>query len=198
MAAPTKALFTVADLEDFPDDGARRELIDGVLYVDGQPSEDGQRLMPPPQWRHQRVAGRTLRRLLDYTDTHGGDAVGGPGVKRDAVNYVEPDVVLVTAEAIPTVGQPYAELPPALVVEVSSPSTRTHDLVRKRAWYEATGVVEFWFVDLDIDRVEVYRLGDDGRYAPPELVGRGGRISPPHLAGLVVEVEDILGPAAAT
>lgn len=195
MAAPVQTRFTVADLDDFPDDGARRELIDGVLYVDGQPSDDGARLMPPPLWRHQRVAMRIGRRLLDYTDTHGGEAVGGPGVKRDEENYVEPDIVLVAADAVPTGGQRFAETPPALVVEVSSPSTRTHDLVRKRAWYERGGVAELWFVDLDVDRVEVYRLRGDGRYAPPELVERGGPISPPHLPGLAVEVDDVLGPA---
>lgn len=194
MAAPVQARFTVADLDDFPDDGCKRELIDGVLYVDGQRSDDGNSVVtPPPLWKHQRVAARIARRFLDYTDEHGGEAASQPGVKRDDENYVEPDVVLVTGAAVPADQQRFVEAPPSLVVEVSSPSTRTYDLVDKRGWYEREGIAEYWFVDLEVERIEVYRLAEDGRYASPELVERGGSISPPHLPGLVVEVDDLLG-----
>ena len=33
MSASAERLYTIDDLWDFPDDGKRRELIDGVLYV---------------------------------------------------------------------------------------------------------------------------------------------------------------------
>lgn len=80
-----------------------------------------------------------------------------------------------------------------LLVEVSSPSTRRLDVVVKRGLYERLGVTEYWFVDLDADRVEVYRLAD-GAYGDPLLVGFDGHLTPPHLPGLVVEVADILRP----
>ena len=45
-----------------------------------------------------------------------------------------------------------------------------------RRWLVAAlreGVCECWFVDLDADRAEIYRL-IEGRYGQPELVGAGG------------------------
>jgi Uma2 family endonuclease len=51
------------------------------------------------------------------------------------------------------------------VVEVSSPSTRRLELVRKRELYQRFGVPEYWYVDLEADRVEVYRLSR-GSYPP--------------------------------
>jgi hypothetical protein len=74
-------------------------------------------------------------------------------------------------------------------MHMASPSTRRLDIVVKRALYERIGVREYWFVDLDVDRVEVHRL-TDGVYGAPELVGLDGVLSPPHLPGLDVAVAD--------
>jgi Uma2 family endonuclease len=183
MASPAGTELTVADLDQFPDDGYKRELLGGQLFVS-----------PPPAWRHQYVALRIARRLLEYAEQHGGQVATEPGLRVGDADYVEPDVVVVTAAAIPGVGQRFVEAAPALVVEVSSPSTRIYDLQRKRGFYERQEVPEFWFADVELDRIEVYRLQADGRYGPPAVVGRGETIQPPHLAGLVVDVEDVLGP----
>jgi Uma2 family endonuclease len=45
------------------------------------------------------------------------------------------------------------------VIEVLSPSTRHHDLGRKRHGYLDTGVQEVWIVDGEADRVTVHRAG---------------------------------------
>jgi len=45
----TAARYTVADLEHFPDDGNRYELLDGFVLV-----------TPPPSMRHQYVSSRLL------------------------------------------------------------------------------------------------------------------------------------------
>ncbi len=81
---------------------------------------------------------------------------------------------------------------PDLVVEVSSPSTRRIDVGRKKELYERYRVPEYWFVDLDADRMEVYRL-QEGRYGSPALVARGDILSSPLLPGLEASVEAILG-----
>jgi Uma2 family endonuclease len=60
--------------------------------------------------------------------------------------------------------------------------------------YEREGCAEFWFVDLDADRVEAYRLGDGG-YGPPQLLERGATLTSPLLPGLAVAVDALLGPA---
>ena len=83
-------------------------------------------------------------------------------------------------------------LRPDLVVEVSSPSTRRLELTRKRELYERFGVPEYWFVDLDADRVEVYRLEGE-RFGPPVLFGMGDTLEPPPIGGFRLAVEDLLG-----
>jgi len=80
-----------------------------------------------------------------------------------------------------------------LVVEVSSPSTIRHDLVRKRRVFEQFGVPEFWFVNLDAERIEIYRLVGES-FADPVFVMRGERLTSPLLPGFELNVDQILGP----
>ncbi|MGH8885700.1 MAG: Uma2 family endonuclease [Egibacteraceae bacterium] len=184
MHKPVATGLTVADFEQLGEDPdmLKRELIDGELFVS-----------PRPVWRHQSVASRIVRRLLEYTEVHGGDAATEPGVRSSERDEVSPDVVLVSADALARMDPKRVDVTPALVVEVSSPSTRSFDLVRKRALYERGQIPEFWFVDLDTDVIQVYRLGASDRYGPPLLFAKGDEIRPPHLPGLAVDVADLLG-----
>lgn len=183
MAAPVETGLTRADLDRFPDDGLRRELIDGVLYVS-----------PKARTRHQRVMLWIGRLLLNYEEAHGGTVIIDTNDDFSDVTHLEPDAVYVLPEHQDRIGEMGVEGAPDLVVEISSPSTRHHDLIRKRAVYEREGVPEFWFVDLDVDRFEVYRLTGDGRYGPPLLVGRGETLTSPLLPGLALPIDDALGP----
>src|SRR6266702_7470459 len=54
--------LTYADLEKFPEDNFRRELIDGELIVTAAPNT-----------RHQRAVLELGAALLDYTRRHGGE-----------------------------------------------------------------------------------------------------------------------------
>lgn len=183
MAAPVETGLVFGDLERYEVDERRRyELIDGGLYVTAK----GVR-------RHQAVIVRISHLLFEYAEAAGGEVYAEPGVYYDQRNFVIPDVVLVSAETLARLGPTHVDAPPDLLVEVSSPSTRHHDVVRKRALYEREGVAEYWFVDLDADRIEVYRL-TDGRYPRPIIAERGDSISPPHLSGLTVAVDDAVGP----
>src|SRR5438094_9918734 len=62
-----KRRYTYADLEAFPDDNKRREIIDGDLIVTASPVV-----------RHQRVAGRLFARLFVHCEEHGGEAFTAP------------------------------------------------------------------------------------------------------------------------
>jgi len=64
------------------------------------------------------------------------------------------------------------EGPPALVVEILSPSTAHRDRGIKLERYRHFGVREYWIVDIDARAVDVWRLGDG---APePEVVEAAG------------------------
>jgi Uma2 family endonuclease len=183
MAAPLATGLTVADLDRYDEDERHKyELVDGELFMS-----------PKGLPRHQWVATRIARRLLDWADEHGAAAFVEPDLYVDDRSFVIPDVVLLAAEALRRLDPRRIELTPDLLVEVSSPSTRRLDVVVKRALYERIGVPEYWFVDLDADRIEVYRLVAE-TYGGPALVGRDGRLDPPHLPGLTVEVADVLRP----
>jgi Uma2 family endonuclease len=184
MSTPQATGLTIADLEALPpDDRVKRELIGGELFV----SPKGVR-------RHQRVIALLSHYLTEWALEHGGEVYAEPDVYYSDRDAVIPDVVLVSAATEATLDPDVIDRAPDLIVEVSSPSTRSHDLLRKRRLYEQKGVAEYWFADLDADRIEVYRLGREaGRaYPPPMIVERGGVIEPPHLPGLRVAVDDAL------
>ena len=80
---------------------------------------------------------------------------------------------------------------PDLVVEISSPSTRRLDQVRKRELYQRFGVPEFWFVDLEAERVEVYVLTGD-TYPAPAILYSDQIVESVGLPGLSVPVGEAL------
>jgi Uma2 family endonuclease len=188
--------FTVADVLATPEDHVKRELIDGWLYIEGQVADSldvGEGEVTGPVLRHQDVVGelhvilrahaRPLRAKVYLAPT---DVVLGDRV-------VQPDVLVVGSEDVPALDEARIEgIVPRLVVEVSSPSTRSHDVLRKRRVYEEAGVPEFWFVDLDADRIETY-VRDGERYPPPTVNERGSSVRSVALPGLEVAVGDVLG-----
>jgi Uma2 family endonuclease len=183
MASRRHAGFTYQDLQAFPEDNLRRELIDGELVVTAAPPT-----------RHQDVVVRLVVALGTYCQAHGGKVYAAPtDVYLSETNVVEPDVLYLGPSSLERVEKPFVRSAPDLVVEVSSPSTRHLDLVRKRELYERFRVNEFWFVDLNGDRVEVYLL-QGGEYAPPQLLGRGEALRSPQIPELSIDVNDLLGP----
>lgn len=179
MALDTTRRYTLADLYDFPDDGRRYELLDGVLHV-----------TPLARRRHQWVVTQITYRLRQWTDVHGGTVYAGVNVDFADDTHLEPDVAYSRSED--TSGLAFTE-PPDLVVEVSSPSTKRFDLGAKQRRYAAEGAGELWFADLDDDVVLQFLLGDDGRYCPPAVHRRGATFTSPQLHGLVLDVGDLLG-----
>lgn len=173
-----------------PEDKVRRELIDGWLYIDGQPVNDPMAEVASDSAtpRHQKVVTRLTRLISEYEDDHVGQAFVSPMDCLIDGNILQPDVLYLDHDD--PVGHPI-ETTPALVIEVSSPSTRSHDLVRKRHAYERAGVREYWFVDLDAMRLERYHLADDGTYPTPDLVAHGALAST-SLPDLAIDVEEVL------
>ncbi|MEQ1912199.1 MAG: Uma2 family endonuclease [Vicinamibacterales bacterium] len=81
---------------------------------------------------------------------------------------------------------------PELVVEISSPSTRTRDETIKLRLYERAGVLEYWVADTDADVVRVYRREGDGFNAPLELSRASGSVlATPLLPDLRVTLDTV-------
>jgi Uma2 family endonuclease len=181
MATQPTTGLTYRDLQAFPEDNLRRELIDGELIVTAAPST-----------RHQRVVVQLTAALLAHEKEHGGQVYPAlTDVFFSDTNVVEPDVLFVRAENLGKVEPAFIRSAPDVVVEVSSPSTRRLELVRKRELYERFGVPEYWYVDLDAERVELYRLHGD-RYGLPQLLQHGDVLTSALLPGFSFDLATVL------
>ncbi len=177
------------------EDTVRREIIDGWLFIDGQQVDDphAEVATESSSLYHGTTVMSLIRQLLDATRDLEGLLITAPMDVAFGDRILQPDVFWIPGR-VPRDTQPVTTLP-QLVAEVSSPSTRRHDLVRKRRVYEQAGVPEYWFVDLDAQRIEVYVLPDGAeRYPDPRLYTRGHTVVASALPGVSVEVDDVLGP----
>jgi len=168
--------LTYADLASFPDDGRRRELIHGELIVS-----------PSPRLRHQDLVGRLYLAFGNYLEARGGGKVYlvPADVVLSDINVVEPDLLFVADDRLDILTELNVRGVPSLVIEVVSDSRM--DRVRKRDLYEQFGVPEYWIVDPDADRVEVYRLSS-GAYGKPEIAEPGETLQCGGLPGLEIDL----------
>lgn len=150
MGSVASSPFSVADLEEMPDDGRRYELIDGQLLVS-----------PAPGLRHQAMA-LALYRLLDDACPDELFVLAAPfAVRTDVSNEVQPDVLVARGDELTEKNLPAA---PVLAVEVLSPSGRLVDLNLKRAAYERMGTPSYWILDPDVPDLLVLELDPFGAY----------------------------------
>lgn len=143
--------FTVDDLEGFPDDGNRYELIDGMLVVS-----------PAPVPWHQLVLGELFYALRTVCPKGLLVLFAPLDVQPDRSNSLQPDVLVARLTDFGPKNLPVA---PLLAAEVLSPSTRLYDLNTKRSAYERMRVPSYWIVDPDEPgALTVLELDADGRY----------------------------------
>jgi Uma2 family endonuclease len=139
--------FTVDELESFPDDGNRYELLDGVLFVSPQTG------LP-----HQIVATELSRILGTAVENDPQTFIAAPGVVEvGPALHMEPDILI---GRLPEQGTRWDAVPEHwLAVEVSGTGSRIYDREYKRDAYLAVGVREVWLVDLERRRISVARPG---------------------------------------
>jgi len=173
--------YTVDDLEHFPDDGNRYELLDGLLLV-----------TPAPRAVHQLVASRIQAHLFIALAAPGLAHVVGPGaISVPPGTQLQPDVLVYPARFGPMVD--WAKITEHwLAVEVLSRSSRIYDREFKRDAYFALGVPQVWLVDYASRSVEVCRPREAGdvvrdviRWRVPTL----DRVVPIDLAEVFAGIE---------
>ena len=137
-------LYTVDDLEQFPDDGNRYELLDGLLLV-----------TPQAAAVHQVVANRIQFELTGFLQKPGLAHVVGPGaIVRMPRTQLQPDILVYPARFSPiTDWRKITEH--WLAVEILSRSSRVYDREFKRDAYFALGLERVWLVDWRDRSVEV-------------------------------------------
>lgn len=148
--------WTYEEFARLPDDGNRYEVIAGDLEV-----------TPSPRPKHQNVVGALAEFVRPFVRRHDlGQVFPGPiDVLFGEGDYLVPDFVFVRRQQLGTVTDRGVESAPDLVVEVLSKSTAARDRTVKRERYALYGVPEYWVIDPDRRRVEVYRLREDPNQA---------------------------------
>lgn len=154
---------TYADYLSWPEN-ERWEIIDGIPYMQSA-----------PKWQHQRISGELHRQLSNYLVDKPCWAFASPfdlcladGEEDDddISNILQPDIAIVCDETkLRKTG--YFGIP-ALIIEISSPSTARQDRVVKFSKYEKTGVQEYWIVEPESQYLNVFTLQENKRYGRPE------------------------------
>ncbi len=148
----TQTLITVEQLAAMPEDGIRRELVNGEL-----------RMMSPGGWRHGRIGGRLYRALANHVIAYNLGDVGtlDPGfiLARNPDTVLAPDVAFISSSRLGQLGDDAGFLPlvPDLVAEVVSPSdTKAEVEAKTQAWLGA-GVRLVLVVDPDSKTIRAAR-----------------------------------------
>ncbi len=180
--------FTYDDFQTLPESGSRRhELLDGDIVV-----------VPSPTTAHQRVSRNLEYILIGICRRHGlgaiyhapVDVVFGHGNDREVT---VPDIVFVSKARMAMVTPKEIVGDPDLVVEILSPGTETRDRGYKLSLYGRYGVAEYWLIDTDQERVEVYRHRQ-GRLELIETLSAGDTFKSPLLAEAAIDLGEVFAP----
>ena len=179
---PRQGEWTYEHWLQFPNDGWKYEILDGVLYMS-----------PPPTINHQDVATELIARMRIHSRLHKLGVVfaapTGVHLPTQAVP-VEPDILFVRNERRHMIEERYVEGAPDLVVEVLSRSNADYDRTIKYAQYERAGVTEYWLVNYWDETITIYNLVDQN-YRLTALFQNGDTATSQVLTGFQIAVTDL-------
>ncbi len=174
-------LWTYRDYLELNDD-KRYEVIKGRLYE-----------MPAPTPWHQDVSRNLEFLIWNFVKRKNlGKVYDSPidvVLSEDAV--LQPDIVFISKENMGIIGEKAIVGIPDLVVEIVSPTTIRRDTVVKKEIYESFGVKEYWIVYPDEKVIEVWALGEGGRYELYSFAEKEGKIKSKVLKGFEVELKGV-------
>ena len=148
---PVKALITVEELEQLPEDDYRYELVEGELIR-----------MSPTKPTHGKIAMKIARILGNYIEAKGLGEIYGTDVgfiiKRDPDTVRAPDIAFVSRERIPEdLGEAFFPYAPDLAVEILSPDESAMEVQDRVENYFQGGSKMVWIVNPKTRTVTVYR-----------------------------------------
>lgn len=146
-----KVRWTSSDLELFPDDDTRYEIIDGELLV-----------TRAPHYKHQTVIRNLSVELTLWSRVSRlGEVIITPGIIFDDSDNVIPDLVWISQSRLATIldNQGHLTAAPDLVIEVLSEGSgqERRDRELKLKLYSAQGVREYWILDWRRKSIQIYR-----------------------------------------
>jgi Uma2 family endonuclease len=149
MATTTRPAATEEDLLAAPEDGYKRELVDGEIRVS------------PAGFRHGHVSVELSTRLASFVKARrlGSVVDSNTGFRLPGGNVRLPDVAFVARGRFEGDKLPigFSPVPPDLAVEVLSPSDRPRQVLDRIGEYLGAGVRLVWVIDPEGRKATVYR-----------------------------------------
>jgi Uma2 family endonuclease len=144
--------WTYADYLRLPDEGPRYEIYEGLLVR-----------APAPLTRHQIVSRRLVVAIEAFVARHDlGEVLFAPcDVILSDDTVLQPDLLFVANERRSIIQERGIFGPPDLAVEILSKRSLKRDTGHKLDLYGRFGIREYWIVDPDADRIEVFLLEGD-------------------------------------
>ncbi len=186
--SPLAMRWTIADLDLFPDDSRRYEIIDGELFVSKATRSE-----------HSWAIDSVVHELRGWDpEHHYGFVFSVPGLVFSDADAVIPDAIWVSRERYPLIWSTedgHFHGAPELAIEVLSPGAKNEyrDREAKLKLYSVWGVTEYWIVDWRAQRVAVYRR-DNARLRLEATLQDGDTLTSPMLPGFAVPVTRLFFP----
>ena len=170
------------------DDNERWEIIDGQAY----------NMTPAPGTNHQLISSELIIQLSKHFENNPCQVIAAPfdvrlpmgkQKEKEITNVVQPDISIICDPG--KLDRKGCLGAPDLIIEIISPSTTAKDKKEKFFLYEKAGVKEYWLVYPDNKIIEVFSLGDSGRYGRPEIYGDSDSIALTAINGIIVDLQPI-------
>ena len=178
--------LTYQDYLDIPEDGKRREIIDGRIYM-----------MAAPRQRHQLILMRLSSDIYVFLKGRRCRVFPAPFDVRlplklenskTATNVVQPDITVFCDPS--NLDERGGKGAPDIAVEIISKSSIHMDKLKKFNLYTQAGVKEYWMVDGDSGIVEIF-IHDGVSYSQRLCFGEGDIITSTVLEGLEIPTATI-------
>ena len=175
-------LITYQEYLKGPEIKARKEIVDGVLFMFAAPTLLHQTVLsdlndPVKQFVRRNQLGSVWFAPVDVI------------IRREPLRVRQPDLIFVSNERARILGD-RIEGGPDLVVEILSPSNTRPYIERKLADYARIDVCECWLVSIEALTVEVLRQ-ESGQWRRAYIRGVGERIESAVLPGLELDIAGI-------
>ncbi|MEO0138517.1 MAG: Uma2 family endonuclease [candidate division WOR-3 bacterium] len=174
-------IWTYEDYLKLEDD-KRYEVINGRLIE-----------MPALNFEHQRISRDLEFKLWEFVKEKGlGEVLDAPFdviLSEDIV--VQPDIVFISKDNLKNIREGRLFGTPDMVVEIVSPGSYRKDRYEKFKIYEEFGVKEYWIVLPGERVVEVWVLGDKGKYELYSFAEKEGKVKGKVLEGLEIDLNEI-------
>jgi Uma2 family endonuclease len=173
-----KVRYTAADLESFPDDGLRREVIGGELFMPPAPSPFHQRALRILLWE--------IEAHLHTFNEPTGEVFIAPLDVILGLDGVQPDLSYISNDRAHFITAKNVAGPPDWAIEILS-TDRKYDLETKRSLYERSGVIAYWAVDLESERVHTW----EWRSGTQAVLERDATATVSVLPGLKISLSEL-------